>query len=489
MAGKNKTILVTGGTGNMGKVTVDRLVDLPNTKVRVLALPREERLPVIRRWRKQGRVELVWGDLTDFKSVCRAVAGVDVVLHLGGLVSPLADELPPDLVAKVNVGGTRNVVEAIKQRPDADDVRLVYIGTVAETGSRNPPVHWGRIGDPIKVGYYGQYAVTKTEGEAVVAESGLRYWVSLRQSGMAHFDLWRTSGPIVFHNPVNGVFEWSTANDSANLMAGVSGDDVPDHFWRSFYNIGGGAGSRVINHEFMVKSMRALGVSDFRRILLPHWLATQNFHGQWFVDSDRLQALVPFREQSLDAFFEELPKHVPAVIRLFARLFPGAIHKRMKKMAEAPGGSMHWIANNDEAHIRAYFGSRQEWDSIPKTWDRFELAQPSREPTLLDHGYDETRPKEEWTIADLRDAAAFRGGKCHADAVVDPYTPLPWECALGHRFDMTPNLHLEGGHWCPTCQLDIDSYDRVAQVNPFFAQVWQEETRSKQLGGGAAQMP
>ena len=472
MADKQKIILVTGGTGNMGRVTVERLVDQPNTRVRVLVRPEEDRHPLVKRWRKAGRVELASGDLTDFASVARAVAGADVVLHLGGLVSPVADTLPEAVVSAVNVGGTRNVVEAIKQRPDADHVRLVYIGTVAETGSRNPPIHWGRIGDPINVGFFGQYAFTKTQGEAVVAESGLRHWVSLRQSGMAHYDLWRTSGPIMFHNPVNGVFEWSTANDSANLMAGVSGDMVPEHFWRSFYNIGGGETSRVINHEFMVRSMEALGLRDFRDILRPNWLATRNFHGQWFLDSDRLEALVPFREQTIHQFFDELPKHIPAPLRLFARLFPGAIYKRIKKMAEAPGGSLHWIATNDTRHIRAYFGSREEWEKIPADWDNFELAQPSREPAPLDHGYNESKPKDEWTLEDLRAAARFRGGKCHAEGFDGPYTPVSWECAMGHRFDMTPNLHLEGGHWCPTCQVDVDSYDQVAKVSPFFAQVW-----------------
>ena len=238
---------------------------------------------------------------------------------------------------------------------------------------------------------------------------------------------------------------------------------MPAELWRGFYNIGGGANSRVVNHEFMVKSMAAIGVRDFRTILRPNWLATRNFHGQWFADSDRLDALIPFRHQSLDVFFNELPRHIPTAVRLFAQHFPRAIYRRIKRMAEAPGGPLHWLAGGDEARIRAYFGSREAWDRIPATWDEFELAQPSREPALLSHGYNETKPKNAWTIGDLRAAATFRGGRCHADTAGDPYEPVLWECALGHRFDMTPNLHLAGGHWCPTCQVNFDSYD--AQAN------------------------
>src|SRR5690606_22416148 len=108
----------------------------------------------------------------------------------------------------------------------------------------------------------------KTQAEAIVAESGLRHWVSLRQSGMAHFDMWRIFDPIMFHSPMKGVFEWSTANDSGRLMAAVCADDVPADFWRGFYNIGGGAASRVTNHEFLAAAM-----PRFREVLRPHWFA------------------------------------------------------------------------------------------------------------------------------------------------------------------------------------------------------------------------
>ncbi|MFT2520676.1 NAD-dependent epimerase/dehydratase family protein, partial [Escherichia coli] len=76
-----------------------------------------------------------------------AVKGADIVLHVGGLVSPMADSLPPEVVTRVNVGGARNIVRAIQTVGDPKSTRLVYIGTVAQTGSRNAPIHWGRTGD------------------------------------------------------------------------------------------------------------------------------------------------------------------------------------------------------------------------------------------------------------------------------------------------------------------------------------------------------
>jgi nucleoside-diphosphate-sugar epimerase len=473
MTDTRKLVFLTGATGNMGREAVKRIAaQAADIRLRVLVRREELDHPVTREIKRRALAEIVVGDLTDPASIAEGVAGADIVLHVGGLVSPLADRLPPERVTAVNVGGARNIVDAIHAAGNADRTKLVYIGTVAQTGSRNAPIHWGRTGDPIKISAFDHYAVTKTQAEAIVAESGIRHWVSLRQSGMAHYEMWKIFDPIMFHNPINGVFEWSTANDSGRLMAAVCADNVPETFWRGFYNIGGGASSRVVNHEFM-----ATTVPQYRRLLQPHWFATRNFHGQWYADSDRLEALVPFREQSLQDYYLASREHTPWIVRAAPRLMPKAISRRIEKLARAPGGSLHWFAANEEAKIKAYFGSRAAWEAIPRDWDRFVHTEPSRDPVLLDHGYDERRSPDAWTVGDLADAARFRGGICHASETGDPFAPVEWQCASGHRFAMTPNLMLKGGHWCPTCMLDTSTYDTIASRSPYFAQVWTEEAK------------
>ena len=51
-------------------------------------------------------------------------------------------------------------------------------------------------------------------------------------------------------------------------------------------------------------------------------------------------------------------------------------------------------------------------------------------------------------------------------------TPLEWECQFGHRFQASPALILQGGHWCPECLPMPWNYDAIAKGNPFFAQVY-----------------
>jgi len=469
---ERKTILLTGATGNMGSATLAELMARSDRiTVRAFVRPEERNHPVLKRYARRNSLEIAWGDLTSFEDVASAVRGVDQVLHIGGMVSPLADH-HPELTMRVNVDGARNVVEAIKAQPNAQDIALVYIGTVAQTGHRNPPVHWGRTGDPIKISRFDTYAVSKAMAEAVVAQSGLKRWVSLRQTGIAHSNMWKIFDPIIFHNPWNGVFEWVTVGDSGRLAANVCEDNVPESFWRGFYNIGGGEKCRVVNHEFAALMSRALGVKDVFASYQPNWFATRNFHGQWYADSDALEALVPFRSETLEHFADEMSASIPYLVKLAARLFPGAGRKRLEKLANGPGGTLNWLKNNDSKHIEAYFGSREAWEALPDNWADFALRQPSRQVTLLDHGYDTDKDPGSWSAHDLQAAAEYRGARYLGGDTSGPDEPAAWECALGHSFAMTPRLTLRGGHWCPTCMVDQDSYDAQSQRNPFFAQVW-----------------
>jgi len=467
-----KTVLLTGATGNMGSASLRELMARTDRfRIRVLVLPRECEHPALLPYKGHPDLSIVPGDLTNYDDVFTAVRGVDQVLHIGGLVSPLAD-WHPELTMKVNVGGAENLVRAIKAQGGASRVRLVYIGTVAQTGHRVTPIHWGRTGDPIKISTFDHYAVSKVRAEAIVADSGLRHWVSLRQTGIAHLGIWKIFDPIMFHSPFNAVLEWVTVNDSGRLAANTCEERVPDEFWRGYYNISGGEAMRVVNHEFASALAGAVGQRDWRASYQPNWFATRNFHGQWYTDADRLQALVPFRKETLQDFVGQLGKSVPFYIKLGARFAAGIGRKRIQKLAESEGGTLYWLASNDEARIKAYFGSRDAWQRIPTDWCSVELEQPSRVPSYLDHGYDESKAMAAWTVDDQRQAAAFRGGSYDQSEASGPHDQARWTCALGHQFKMSPHLLLKGGHWCPTCMTDTRRYDEVARRNPFFAQVW-----------------
>lgn len=477
-----KTVALTGASGTMGfQGFLEFYGHKDQFNIRLLLRDSEKNRKKFAQYLDDPSVEVVWGDLKCYEDVRKLVSGAGYVLHVGGMVSPAADYYPVSTL-KTNVTAAENIVKAVKAQPNPDEVKVVYIGTVAETGHRGIPVHWGRTGDPIQISIYDHYALSKVKAEAVFAESGLRHWVSLRQSGILYGDILKNMEPIMYHVPMNAVLEWATVEDSGRLLRNVCGDDIPEEFWRRFYNIGSGEAYRLTNFRFQDMLLRTIGLGGVKQLFEPHWFATRNFHGQFYYDSDVLEEYCHFRANiPVEDYFRSLLKQVEFYFRLAFLGRPWApLLKRffMKSIAETPVyGTLWWAKQKDEARMNAYYGGQEAFEKLPRRWEDFELLWPdtnsdSSQVQLLDHGYDESKPFEDLTLEDLRKAAAFRGGQCLAEELPDLYTPILWRSAQGNEFLMSANLVLRGGHWCPQELPWPWDYDAEAKRNPFFAQVW-----------------
>ncbi len=126
--------------GSGGDAAISRTFD--DFIVTALVLPTARDRDVLSEFADMDNLQVVFGDLTDYSVVEACVRGTDVVLHVGAIVSPLADR-EPELANRVNVGGMTNIVRAVKAQPDPNHIAVIGIGSVAETGSRNEPITGG----------------------------------------------------------------------------------------------------------------------------------------------------------------------------------------------------------------------------------------------------------------------------------------------------------------------------------------------------------
>ena len=472
MGDDRRRVLLTGATGNWGRATLRAFRERPDVVVRAFALDTEADRAVLAEFSDMENLEIRFGDLTRYDDVVRAVDGVSLVLHVAAVVSPLADANPA-LAHRVNIGAIQNLVRALHALPDPGAVGLVGVGSVAETGDRQEPHHWGRVGDPVRVSQFDEYGQTKVVAERIVVESGLPRWAWLRQTGIFHPAMLSIRDPIMTHSPFAGVMEWVSDEDAARLLVGLTAPDLPDEFWQGIHNVGGGEGWRLTNWQLQTAISGAMGVRDVRRWYDRNWFATRNFHGHWYTDSDRLQDLVPFRKDDFDTALARAVATLPAAVRNAGKV-PAVIVKNlvMRPIAHKPRGTMHAVAHRRMDEVAAHFGSYEAWRAIGD-WPDFEEPEPSRIPSFLDHGYDEDKPPGAWTAADYAQAAAYRGGALLSDDAgqgrID--VPLVWRCAFGHVFAGSPRLILTGGHWCPDCVRDSAGYARQAEHNAFLAQV------------------
>ncbi len=487
------TVFLTGATGTMGWAGLQELLahkEENDYVIRILARPSETNKKKLAKYADE--IEIIWGDLTNYDDILRGVSGSDIVLHVGGMVSPQAD-YKPRATRKVNLTAAEYLRDAILAQEKQP--KLVYIGSVAQMGDRREPLHWGRAGDPICVSAYDHYGLTKALAERILTDSGIKTWVSLRQSGILYPAILKNYDPIMFHVPIRGVLEWATVEDSGRLLEHVCRADVPEEFWNRYYNIGSGNDYRISNYEFECLLLDAIGCPRPEKIFNANWFTTRNFHGMWYIDGDKLEEYLHFRANvPIKEYFAQMAKskQVPAMIRFagatkIAKLFPHCVKLAMRAMAnKAVHGTQTWIKNKEQLRISAYYGSLEQYKAIPD-WQHFDLSHNSEEAILMGHGYDETKPMSEFTLEDMQKAAEFRGGKCLTqasqltaqDSIWD--TQLEWQCAEGHTFKASPRLVLLGGHWCPECfpypYADVENprpwaWDKEAKRNPFFAQLW-----------------
>lgn len=483
-----KRVLLTGATGAMGRMVLNALIkDNNDYIIRVFVRDSKSDRKIIKKYTKKYELEVSYGDLTRYLEVEEAVKDVDMVLHVAAFVSPAAD-YHPELAMLINYGGTKNLVDAITNLGNKDKTKFVFIGTIAQTGDRMPPIHWGRVGDPIKPSIFDYYAVSKVAAERYVIESDLKYWASLRQTGILGKDMFKKSNdPILFHNGFNNVLEYVSDRDSGIMLSNLWNKDISsalkDNFWNHIYNIGGGANTRVDTVTLYENVYKALGIKNLKYVISPKMFATRNFHGTYYLDSDKLNDFLGFRNDSIEYFYDIVKKEL-GFIGFFTRIIcklPGGqwlvgkmIQSKFKTTARKKFGTLRFFRKKQKPQIDAYFGSEEEVKEIPKSFDDFERYKNWDDVVWIDHGYDESKPESELNLEDMKKASQFRGGNLLSSDMLtgDWKTKLEFECAFGHKFTASPRLILEGGHWCSECEKIHWDYDNRATKDRFFAQVW-----------------
>lgn len=85
-----------------------------------------------------------------------------------------------------------------------------------------------------------------------------------------------------------------------------------------------------------------------------------------------------------------------------AKLFPRCVKLAMYAMAMSKEhGTQWWIKHNKTQRISAYYGTLEAYKAIPD-WKHTDVSHNSEEYVLLDHGYDEQKPKALFTIEDMQ---------------------------------------------------------------------------------------
>lgn len=113
---KNKSLLITGGTGSLGKALTEHILSKYPEIRRLIIFSRDEQkqFQMAQEYplSKYPQIRYFIGDVRDRDRLIRAFKGVDFVIHAAAMKHVHLAEYNPEECIKTNIGGAQNVVDA-----------------------------------------------------------------------------------------------------------------------------------------------------------------------------------------------------------------------------------------------------------------------------------------------------------------------------------------------------------------------------------------
>ena len=298
-------ILLTGPFGNVGLSTLKELLK-HNYNIRVFDIKNKKNRRISTKFKHQ--IEIIWGDLRNPKDVEKAVSGCDVIIHVAAIIPPLADK-KPKFAEAVNVGGTSNIIEAMKNQPQKP--KLIFTSSVAIYGDRlrNPLI---RPTDPLNPNQDDEYAKQKVKCEELIRNSGLEF-VICRLTYIVSINKLQMD-PLMFEMPLDTCIEICDTKDVGLALANaIENHDV----WNETIHIAGGERCRITYREYLNEMLDIFGIGN--NVLPEEAFSTKGFHCG-FMTTDKSQSLLNYQRHTIDDYFYDVRKKV-AFTRLWYMMF------------------------------------------------------------------------------------------------------------------------------------------------------------------------
>ncbi|MFX1425591.1 MAG: NAD-dependent epimerase/dehydratase family protein [Promethearchaeota archaeon] len=288
-------VLLTGAFGNVGLSTLKELLK-KNYEIRIFDIKNKRNNHLSHKFKEQ--VEIYWGDIRNPKDVELAIYGCDIVIHVAAIIPPLADK-KPKFAEAVNIGGTSNIIEAMKIQPKKP--KLIFTSSVAIYGDRidEPLIH---PNDPINPNDDDEYAKQKVKCEELIRSSGLD-WVICRLTYIVSINKLHMD-PLMFEMPLNTSIEICDTKDVGYALANaVENEEV----WGETLHIAGGPRCRISYKEYLKEMLDIFGIGAEE---LPiEAFSTRGFHCG-FMTTDKSQTLLQYQRHTIDDYFDAVRKKV-----------------------------------------------------------------------------------------------------------------------------------------------------------------------------------
>lgn len=288
-------VLLTGSFGNIGEKTIHELLR-QNHDVLCLDLKNPNNEKVARQF--GNKIDIIWGDITNAQQVAEAVTKVDVVIHMAAMLPATVDK-NPELGQRVNVGGTQNIVDAIKA--SGGDKQLIFCSSISVHGNNTPDgPHPRKIGDPFQAD--DAYAGHKIECEKLIDASGVKATIVRIGACMdADSDIGgdpKDALKLIFATHPDCRIEYIHPKDVALAIVNAVGNEAA--YNKKFF-LGAGKNGQRSWYDFTDIIFKALGLKKPPRDAF----GDQAFYTE-YMDTEEAQKVLRYQRYTLEDYQREM---------------------------------------------------------------------------------------------------------------------------------------------------------------------------------------
>lgn len=281
-----KKVLVLGAAGSVGINTVKYLLTEGKYEITILDLKNKTSFNRLKRFRK--RVNILYGDVTDRVLMEALVKDHDYIIYLATALPPLAN-MKEGLSMAIDYGGCENIVRAINYyNPKC---HLFF----ASTTSMYKDIKEPSVKSKIKLDEFDYFEISKLECEKLI------------KAKLKNYTIYRV--PLVLSNPLEEHFIYTgskqeimdviTKEDCA--YAFVKGIKYSDKINKQTFNI---RTTSVEYKSLLDKLLLINGIST--NYILSSIFLEKNYHSPVCSDSDTLEELIHYRNDSLNEYYARL---------------------------------------------------------------------------------------------------------------------------------------------------------------------------------------
>ena len=286
-----KKVLVTGAAGAIGVNVLKYLLSEGKYEITAVDLPNNKSYKALKKYKK--RFNIVYADLTDPIITDGLVKDQDYIINLAS-VTPNLGNAKKELCEIVDYKVVENIVRAISfYNPNCN---LIYTSTTCVYNAKKDEVSTKDKESVLKEDYYSFY---KLKGENLIKKNVSNYII---------FRL-----PMVLTNPSNNYFVYNGVNSetvevisdldaSYALVKALSSSKLN----KKTLNLAGGESCQINYKELIDKVLLAYGISF--KYLANVVFVNKNYHGFIYKDSDDLNKILEFRNDSISSFLMRLKR-------------------------------------------------------------------------------------------------------------------------------------------------------------------------------------